>query len=159
MPSISTAKVTLPGDTQILIEREFDAPARLVWKAYTTPELVKRWWGGNHGIVTSAEIDLRPGGSWRYVMTADGGFEVAFHGEYREVDAPGRLVNTEIYEGAPDGVGVVTTTLTEMDGRTLLSQLCDYGTRQVRDAVIDSGMETGMQSSFDELEKVAVSLG
>ena len=158
MPSISTAKVTLPGDTEILIEREFDAPAHLVWKAYTTPELVKRWWGGNHGTVTSASVDLRVGGTWRYVMTAGGGFEVAFHGEFREVSPTGRLVNTEVYEGAPEGEGLITTTLTEVDGRTLLSQHCDYGTKKVRDAVIDSGMETGMQSSFDELDKVAVSL-
>ena len=153
-----SAKVTLPTDTQILIEREFDAPKHLVWKAYTTPELVTRWWAGSRGTVTSAEIDLRVGGSWRYVMTADGGFEVGFHGEYREVSPTDRLVNTEIYEGAPDGMGVITMTLTETDGRTTLTEHCDYGTRAVRDAVIDSGMESGMQESLDELERVAVSL-
>jgi uncharacterized protein YndB with AHSA1/START domain len=153
-----SAKVTLPTDTQILITREFDAPAQLVWQAYTTPELIARWWGGSHGTVTSTEVDLRVGGSWRYVMTANAGFEVGFHGEFREISAPERLVNTEIYEGAPEGMGVVTTTFTEVDGRTTLSQLCDYGDRTVRDAVIDSGMEGGMQESMDELEKVAVSL-
>jgi uncharacterized protein YndB with AHSA1/START domain len=154
----NSATVTLPTDTQILITREFDAPRHLVWKAYTTPELIRRWWAGSHGTVTAAEVDLRVGGSWRYVMAADGGGEVAFHGEFREVSPVERLVNTEIYEGAPDGVGVVTTTLTEVDGRTTLSQLCEYGDRKIRDAVIDSGMEGGMQSSMDELEKVAVSL-
>jgi uncharacterized protein YndB with AHSA1/START domain len=153
-----SAKVTLPTDTQILIEREFDAPRHLVWKAYTTPELIKRWWAGTHGTVTTAEVDLRVGGSWRYVLVTGADFEVAFHGKYREVAEPDRLVNTEVYEGAPDGLGVVTTTLTESGGRTTLSQLCDYGDPKVRDAVIDSGMESGMQSSFDELEKVAVSL-
>jgi uncharacterized protein YndB with AHSA1/START domain len=153
----NSAKVTLPTDTEILIEREFDAPRRLVWQAYTAPELIQRWWGGSHGTVTSVEVDLRPGGSWRYVMTANGGFEVAFHGEFREVVAPERLVNTEIFEGA-DGLGLVTTTLAETGGRTLLTQRCDYGTRAVRDAVIDSGMEGGMQESFDELEKIAVAL-
>jgi uncharacterized protein YndB with AHSA1/START domain len=156
----NSAKVTLPTDTQILITREFDAPKHLVWKAYTTPELIRRWWAGSHGTVTSAEADLRVGGSWRYVLVTSGDepFEVAFHGEYREVEPTDRLVTTEVYEGAPDGTGVITSTLTEVDGRTTLTQLCEYGDRKVRDAVIDSGMEGGMQSSFDELEKVAVSL-
>ena len=154
----NSAKVTLPADTQTLITREFDAPRHLVWKAYTTPDLIARWWGGSHGKVTSAEVDLRVGGSWRYVLAANEGFEVAFHGEYREISEPERLVNTEIYEGAPEGVGVVTTTLTESDGRTTLTQLCEYGSREVRDAVIDSGMESGMQESMDALERVAVSL-
>jgi uncharacterized protein YndB with AHSA1/START domain len=154
----NSAKVTLPTDTQILITREFDAPARLVWQAYTTPELIAHWWGGSHGKVTSAEVDLRVGGTWRYVLTANDGFEVAFHGEFRAISAPHRLVNTEVYEGAPDGMGVITTTFTELDGRTTLSQHCEYGDRAVRDAVIDSGMEGGMQESMDELEKVAVSL-
>jgi uncharacterized protein YndB with AHSA1/START domain len=117
----NSAKVTLPADTQILITREFDAPRHLVWKAYTTPDLIARWWGGEHGKVTSVEVDLRVGGTWRYVLTANEGFEVAFHGEYREISEPERLVNTEIYEGAPEGVGVVTTTLTESDGRTTLT--------------------------------------
>ncbi len=154
----NSAEVTLPSDTEILITREFDAPKHLVWKAYTTPELIKRWWGANHGTVTSAEVDLRVGGSWRYVMTANEGFEVAFHGEYRAMEEPDKLVNTEIFEGAPEGLGVVTTTFTESGGRTTITQRCDYGDRKVRDAVIDSGMESGMQTSFDEMEKVAVSL-
>jgi uncharacterized protein YndB with AHSA1/START domain len=153
-----SAKVTLPTDTQILITRAFDAPKRLVWKAYTTPELVARWWAGERGKVTSAEIDLRVGGSWRCVMVAEEGFEVAFHGEYREISEPDRLVNTEIYEGAPDGVGLITTTFTEADGRTTMTQLCEYGDKTVRDAVIDSGMEGGMQEALDHLEQVAVGL-
>jgi uncharacterized protein YndB with AHSA1/START domain len=154
----NSATVTLPTDTQILITREFDAPKHLVWRAYTTPDLIARWWAGSHGKVTSAEVDLRIGGSWRYVMTANEGFEVAFHGEFREISEPDRLVNTEIYEGAPEGLGVVTTTFTEAGGRTTLTQLCEYGDRTVRDAVIESGMEGGMQESMDALEQVAASL-
>jgi uncharacterized protein YndB with AHSA1/START domain len=156
-----TAKVTLPGDNQILITREFNAPRRLVWTAYTTPELVKRWWAGQRGNVTSAEIDLRVGGRWRYVMQAGGGFEVAFHGEFREIDAPGRLVNTEVFEGLPDPdghAGLVTVTLTETDGRTSLEMLCEYNDQADRDAVIASGMEGGMQESMDQLEIVAAAL-
>src|SRR5438128_11678131 len=108
--SSGTAVVTLPTDTQILITREFAAPRQLVYKAYTTPELIKRWWSGDRGEVTSAEVDLRVGGRWRYVMTANGGFEVAFHGEYREIVPDERLVTTEVYEGAPEGEAVVTHT-------------------------------------------------
>ena len=156
-----TAKVTLPADNQILITREFNAPRRLVWKAYTTPELVKRWWSGQKGTVTSADIDLRVGGRWRYVMVADGGFEVAFRGEFREIVPDERLVNTEIFEGIPDAddhAGLVTITFTEKDGRTFMDMLCEYRDKTDRDAVIDSGMESGMQESLDALEQVAVSL-
>ena len=96
--SSGTATVTLPTDEQILITREFDAPKHLVYKAWTTPELVKRWWRGSRGQMTVAEIDLRVGGAWRYVMVADGGFEVAFHGEYREIVPDERIVTTEVYE-------------------------------------------------------------
>ena len=94
MASSGTATVTLPTDEQILIRREFDAPKRLVYKAYTTPELVKRWWAGRRGEVTWVEIDLRVGGMWRYVAVADGGFEVAFHGEFREIVPNERIVST-----------------------------------------------------------------
>jgi uncharacterized protein YndB with AHSA1/START domain len=156
-----TAKVTLPADNQILITREFNAPKRLVWKAYTTPELIKRWWSGDKGTVTSAEVDLRVGGRWRYVMIASQGFEVAFRGEYREITPDDRLVNTEIFEGIPDAddhAGLVTVTLTEKDGRTYMEMLCEYRDKTDRDAVVDSGMESGMQESMNELEKVAASL-
>jgi uncharacterized protein YndB with AHSA1/START domain len=156
-----TAKVTLPADQQILITREFNAPRHLVWRAYTTPELIKRWWSGEKGTVTSADVDLRVGGQWRYVMEANGGFEVAFRGEFREIDAPERLVNTEVFEGIPDSdahAGLVTVTLTEKDGRTALEMLCEYRDQADRDAVIASGMESGMQESMDALEKVSASL-
>jgi uncharacterized protein YndB with AHSA1/START domain len=156
-----TAKVTLPTGNQILITREFNAPARLVWRAYTTPELIRRWWGGDRGTVTSAEVDLRVGGAWRYVISAGGGFEVAFHGEYREITPAERLVHTEIFEGLPDPdehAGLITTTFAEKDGRTYLEMLCEYRDQADRDAVIGSGMEDGMQASMDALEKVAAGL-
>lgn len=116
-----TAKVTLPSDEEILIEREFDAPKHLVYAAYTTPELVKRWWAGQRGEVTECEIHLRVGGRWRYVMLAHGQFEVAFHGEYREIVPSERIVSTQVYEGAPDAPGLATTTFNEVDGRTTLA--------------------------------------
>jgi uncharacterized protein YndB with AHSA1/START domain len=153
-----TAVVTLPSDTQILITREFAAPKHLVYKAWTTPELIKRWWAGDRGEVTSIDVDLRVGGKWRYVMIAHGGFEVAFHGEYLEIEPNERLVSTEIYEGMPDGQAVDTLTLTEHDGRTTLTVLVQHQSKEHRDAHVDSGMEGGLQEALDHLEQVAVSL-
>jgi uncharacterized protein YndB with AHSA1/START domain len=156
--SSGTATVTLPKDDQILITREFDAPKHLVYKAWTTPELVKRWWSGERGETILAEIDLRVGGRWRYVMIAEGGFEVAFHGEYREVVPNQRLVSTEVYEGFPEGEALNTMTFTEVDGRTTLEILVQHSSKEHRDAHINSGMEGGMQEAFDLLERVAISL-
>ena len=158
-----SAVVTLPSDTQILITREFDAPRHLIFKAYTTPELVKRWWHANRGTCTTTEIDLRVGGKWRWVMVTDGGFEVAFHGEYKEIVPNERLVYTEVYEGAPlaeDGeeAALNTVTLAEKDGRTTVTTLVQTRTKAVRDMMINSGMEGGLQDALDLLEQVAISL-
>jgi uncharacterized protein YndB with AHSA1/START domain len=153
-----TAEVTLPTDEQILIRREFDAPKHLVYEAWTTPELVKRWWNAKRGEVTVAEIDLRVGGAWRYVMVADGGMEVGFHGEFREIVPNERIVSTEVYEGYPDAEAVNTLTLTEEDGRTTLEILVQHANQEDRDGHINSGMEAGMQDAMDLLEEVAISL-
>ena len=158
MVSSGTAVVTLPTDTEILIKREFDAPRHLVYKAYTTPELIKRWRSGDRGEVTIAEVDLRVGGKWRYVMTANAGFEVAFHGEFREIVPNERIVSTEVYEGVPDGEALDTVTFTEIDGRTLLMVVMKLGTKAERDMVINSGMEGGLQEAYNHLEQIAVSL-
>jgi uncharacterized protein YndB with AHSA1/START domain len=155
------ATVALPNDEQILITREFDAPRHLVYKAWTTPELVRRWWSGHRGEMTVAEIDLRVGGRWRYVMVANGGFEVAFHGEYREIVPNQRIVNTEVYElpGAADAEGALNTvTFTEVDGRTTLTLLVQVPTRELRDEILSSGMELGMQEQMELLERLAISL-
>ncbi|HYB29737.1 MAG TPA: SRPBCC family protein [Solirubrobacteraceae bacterium] len=158
MTSSKRATVTLPSDEQILITREFDAPRHLVFKAYTTPELVRRWFHANRGEMTLCEIDLRVGGTWRYVMTAHGGFEVAFHGEYREIVPDERLVSTEVYEGAPDAPALDTVTFAEAGGRTTLSILVQHSSRENRDAHINSGMEDGLQDAMRLLEEVAASL-
>jgi uncharacterized protein YndB with AHSA1/START domain len=158
MVTSGTAKVTLPTDEQILITREFDAPRELVYRAWTTPELVRQWWTANRGEATIIEIDLRVGGAWRYVMIADGGMEVAFHGEYREIVPNERIVSTEVYEGFPDGEALNTLTLTEHDGRTTLAILVQHETKEHRDGHINSGMEDGMQDAMDLLERVAVAL-
>jgi uncharacterized protein YndB with AHSA1/START domain len=161
MPVTSSGKavVTLPADDQILITREFDAPAALVWRALTEPDLVKRWWAGERGEVTSAEIDLRVGGTWRYVMVASsGGFEVGFHGEYQELVEAERIVSTEVFEGMPDASSFNTTTLVEAEGKTTLQTLVVHSSQEHRDGHINSGMEGGMQEAFDRLEAVARSL-
>jgi uncharacterized protein YndB with AHSA1/START domain len=157
------AAVTLPTDEQILIKREFDAPKHLVYEAWTTPELVKRWWHANRGQATIAEIDLRVGGKWRYVMIAEGGLEVGFHGEYREIVPNERIVSTEVYEGAPQGEGpeqgtLNTATFSEADGRTTLTLLVEAPSKEIRDTIIDSGMEDGLQDALQLLEDVANSL-
>jgi uncharacterized protein YndB with AHSA1/START domain len=152
------AVVTLPDDTQVLITREFDAPARLVYRAWTEPELVRRWWSGDRGEMTSAEIDLRVGGTWRFVMTASAGFEVAFHGEYQEIVPAERIVSTEVFEGMPDAGALNTITFSEENGRTELRILVQHSSQENRDAHINSGMEDGMQESLDRMEQVARSL-
>ena len=156
--SSGAARVTLPSDTQILITRDFAAPRHLVYKAWTTPDLVKRWWAGQRGEVTSVEIDLRVGGMWRYVMLAHGKFEVAFHGTYREIVPNERIVTTEVYEmpEAPDGEGVLNiVTFSEKNARTTLTLLVECSSKEERDAIMSSGMEGGMQEGMEE---VAISL-
>ena len=161
MPTTGTAQVTLPTDEQILITREFDAPRHLVFRAFTTPEHVARWWAGRRGKVTSAEIDLRVGGRWRYAMMANEGFEVAFNGEYREIVPDERVVSTEAFEAMPEaGFTVNTAIFTDLgDGeRTRLEILVQCPSKEVRDGIIDSGMEGGMQEGMDLLEEAAQSL-
>ena len=153
-----SAVVTLPADDQIMITREFDAPRHLVYRAWTEPELIRRWWSANRGEVTVAEVDLRVGGTWRYAMVMPNGFEVAFHGEYREIVPNERIVSTEVYEGMPEGEAVNTITFAEDDGRTAVTILVQHGSKEHRDAHIESGMEDGMQDAFDLLEQVAISL-
>ena len=156
----NSATVTLPTDEQILVVREFDAPRELVYRAYTEPELVQRWWPGKRGEMTTAEIDLRVGGAWRYVMIAEGGFEVAFHGEYHEIVPNEKLVNTEIFEGAPEGgAALVTCTFEDIgDGRTRLHMLSSVDSQEIRDTIIATGMEGGAQEGLDLLEQIAIEL-
>ena len=162
MTSSGSAKVTLPADEQILITREFDAPPDLVYKAWTTPELVRKWWAGRRGEMKVVDIDLRVGGTWRYVMLAHGEFEVAFHGEYREIVPSERIVTTEVYEGAPpapEGEDVLNViTFTEVGGRTLLELLVQAPSKEVRDTIVDSGMEGGLQEQMELLDELFQSL-
>jgi uncharacterized protein YndB with AHSA1/START domain len=148
------AKVTLPTDEQILIVREFDAPRELIYRAWTTPGLLSRWWSGPRGAMKSAEIDLRVGGRWRYVMVTDEGAEVAFHGRYREIVPGERLVYTEVFEPRPGAEALTTVTFTEVEGGTTLRVLIQYENRRDRDAH-SAYMGDGLQEALDMLEGIA----
>jgi uncharacterized protein YndB with AHSA1/START domain len=151
-----SAVVTTPGDREIVIVRKFDAPAELVFKAWTTPELVKRWWGFETSQWRVCEIDLRVGGQWRYVTFEPdhGGFEVGFHGEFKEIEAPHRLVSTEVFEGMPDALAMNTITFEEVDGVTTMTTHVLHQLPEHRDGHIASGMEGGMQISMNRMEDV-----
>ena len=153
------AELTLPAENEIRVTREFDAPAHLVYKAYTTPELMRRWWHANRGEVTVVEIDLRVGGRWRSAMVTPDGMSVAFHGEYREIVPNEKLVSTEVYEAegvSEDDATLNTATFTDLgDGRTRLEILIECNSREIRDAIIQSGMEDGLQDALSLLEEVA----
>lgn len=160
-----SATVTLPSDREIVITRQFDAPASLVFKALTTPELVKRWWGFETTEWLVCEIDLRVGGHWRYLTREEGGFEVGFHGEYRAIEEPRRIVSTEVFEGfsdpdpnAGEAASLNTVLLEERDGVTTLTTNVLHSSREHRDGHIASGMEGGMQVSMDRLEDLVAEL-
>jgi uncharacterized protein YndB with AHSA1/START domain len=164
--SSNTLAVTFPSETEILITRTLNAPRHLVYRAWTTPELVRKWWPARRGEMTVAEMDLRVGGRWRYVMLAHGEVEVAFHGTYRDIVPNERIVHTEVMEmegTAPDSEeGSVLNTVTFEDadgGATTVSIRTDAGSREVRDMIAQSGMEDGVREQFEILEELAPALG
>ena len=152
-------KVTTPSDHEIRLTRLFDAPRQLVFEAMTKPEHIRQWWGclGDDYSVPFCEVDLRVGGKWRFVNRHPKG-EAAFHGEYREIVPPSRVVFTEIFEEFPDVVSVVTSELTEEGGKTRLTATVRYPSMQVRDMVIASGMSRGAGISYDRLEDLVARL-
>ena len=153
-----SAVVTLPSDLEIRIERSFDAPAALVFKAWTTPEYVRRWWGDEQAPVVLCDIDLRPGGAWRYVTRAADGTELGWRGTYLEVDAPERLVSTELFEPFPEAEAQNTLTLTERDGVTTMTVIVLHQSKENRDGHVNSGMEGGMQLAMNRIDAVLAEL-
>jgi uncharacterized protein YndB with AHSA1/START domain len=151
--------VLTPSDQEIRMTRLFNAPRDLVFEAMTRPEHVTQWWGrlGEGYSVPVCEIDLRVGGRWRFVNRHPQG-EAAFHGEYREVAPPGRVVFTEIFEAFPDSVSVVTAALTEEGGKTRLTATVRYPSMAIRDMVLGTGMADGASISYDRLEDVVAAL-
>jgi uncharacterized protein YndB with AHSA1/START domain len=155
-----TFQVTTPSDCEIQLTRLFDAPRSLVFEAMTKPEHIKQWWGRlNDGYsVPVCEVDLRVGGKWRFVGRGPEGDIPAFYGEYLEIDRPGRLVYTEIFEPFPDGGSLVTQRLDEEQGKTRLTVTARYDSRETRDMVIGTGMEKGAAISYDRLEDLVQTL-
>jgi len=154
-----TFQVSLPSAREIRMTRLFDAPRALVFEAMSKPEHVKQWWGilDDEHSVAACEIDLRPGGHWRFVGRAPRG-DYAFYGVYREIEPPSRIVFTEIFEPYPDVESVVTGEFTEESGKTRLTVTVVYPSQAVRDMVMDTGMAKGAAISYDHLERVAAAL-
>jgi uncharacterized protein YndB with AHSA1/START domain len=144
--------MSLPSDEEILITRAFAAPARIVFAVLTKPEHIRRWWApASRGKMTQCDVDFRIGGAWRFVMRTNGGLEVGFSGRYLEIEAPTRVVQTEIFDPFPDAPSTVTLTLVEQAGVTTMTSRIRYPSRAIRDQVIATGMEDGMRESYQQL--------
>ncbi|MEX0784432.1 MAG: SRPBCC family protein [Dehalococcoidia bacterium] len=152
MPQIrnNSLSITLPSDLEIAGVREFDAPRELVFEAHSKPEHLRNWWGINS--LSVCEVDFRPGGAWRFVERNEEGEEFGFHGEYREIVPPEKLVYTFEYEGLPGHVSVETLTFEERDGRTILTSLTAFDSKEDRDGMIESGMEEGANIGYNRLD-------
>jgi len=156
-----TFKLTPSGEREIIITRQFDAPRKLVFDSLTRPELVSRWLLGPEGwTVPVCEIDLKVGGSYRYLWRHDTkGTEMGIRGVYREIAPPGRIVHTEKFDEAwYPGEAIITTTLVEHNGRTTLTMTILYDSRETRDNVLKSGMERGVMASYNRLEDILAEL-
>ena len=151
----TTSKLSLPSDREIVGSRIMDAPPELVFKAYTDPDLIPRWWGPRRYATTVDKMDLRPGGVWRFVHRAADGGEYAFNGVYREIVPPKRLVYTFNYEGAPGHEAVETVTFEEAEGgKTRMTDHLLFETREERDGMLNSGMEEGAAETIDRLAEL-----
>jgi uncharacterized protein YndB with AHSA1/START domain len=152
----SAMTLTLPSDLEVLITRRFAAPRELVFEALTKPGHVTRWYGLRNSTLSVCEIDLRPGGSWRYVLCDADGNEYPFKGTYREIVPPELLVRTETFDVKPwdEHVTVVTMTLTEEDGGTLLTSSSLYQTKEARDGHVASGLEHGTAETYERLAEL-----
>ena len=154
MSETARLQITTPSDRELMMTRAFEAPRPMVFEALTTPDLVRRWLHGpDDWTMPVCEIDLRPGGALRYVWRGPDGAEMGMSGEYREVVRPERLVHTELFdEDWTGGETVVTTILTEQDGRTTVTTTILYASKENRDGALQTGMEQGMAASYDRLE-------
>ncbi|MEU7896030.1 SRPBCC family protein [Nonomuraea sp. NPDC049152] len=159
--SSGTLMVTTPTEREIVLTRVFDAPRRLVFDAWTKPELLRRWFGPHGYELVVCEVDLRVGGTWRYVLRRPDGTEMHLHGVYREIVAPERLVRTEANDHCDAEAGresLATIILVERDNKTTLTSTMRYPSRQIRDAVINSGAERGIAESYDRLTELLAAM-
>jgi uncharacterized protein YndB with AHSA1/START domain len=152
--SSSATTFATPSDREVSMTRVFAAPRHAVFEAWTKPEHVSRWWGWRSSTMAVCEIDLRVGGAYRFVTREANGMMVAFRGVYQEIVAPERLAYTEIFEDYPDSVSVTTTVFEESGGKTTMTSTTIYESQDVRDMVIQSGMEAGASESMDRLAEL-----
>ena len=157
MKNTGNLKVTTPSGREIVLTRMFDAPAHLVFDSLTKAELIKRWFGPRGWTLVVCEVDLKVGGTWRFVLRGPDGTDMGMRGVYRQIEGPFRLVHTESFDDYP-GESLVTTDLTERDGKTTMTATTTYPSQEVRDAVIRSGMEHGAAESYDKLAEVLASM-
>ncbi len=157
MKNTGTLQVTTPTEREILFTRVFDAPRNLVFEAMTNPELLKRWFGPRGHSLVVCEVDFRVGGAWRFVLRTPSGREVGMSGVYREIVPPERTVHTESFDDYP-GDCQITTVLSEQAGKTTLTATALYESKEIRDAVIKSGMEDGAAETYDRLAELLPSL-
>ena len=153
MKNTGTLRVTTPTERQIVLTRVFDAPRSLVFDAFTKPELLKRWFGPRGWSLAVCEVDLKVGGTFRFVLRGPDGTEMGMRGVYREIVPPERSVHTESFDDYP-GDSLVTGVLTEDGGKTTMTATILYPSREVRDAVIKSGMEHGAAECYDKLAEM-----
>ncbi|HLZ48787.1 MAG TPA: SRPBCC family protein [Candidatus Limnocylindria bacterium] len=151
-------QVTQLSDTELQITREFDAPRETVFRALTDPTLLPKWWGPRRYKTVVDTMEVRPGGTWRMRNIAADGGEHAFRGEFREVTPPERIVWTFEYEPLPGHISVETLTLTERDGRTLLTVHDVFSSKEDLDGMVNSGMESGARESYERLDDVLAEL-
>ena len=146
--------LTLPSDREILMTRKFDAPREIVWETITDPDLIPRWWGFARDTTEVKKMDVRPGGQWRYITRTSGGEVIDFHGEYREVKRPEKLVYTFLFGDMEPGEGFVEITLVEQGGVTELRDRGYFNSKEERDAVIATGMEIGARETYERLAEL-----
>jgi uncharacterized protein YndB with AHSA1/START domain len=156
MKNTGTLKVTTPTDREIVMTRVFDAPRRLVWEAFTKPELLKRWFGPRGWSMVVCEVDLTVGGGFRFVLRGPDGKDMGMRGVYREIVPPERSVHMESFDDYP-GEAQVTGTFVEQGGKTTLTASVLYPSPEVRDIVLKSGMEHGAAESYDKLAELLAS--
>ena len=156
MMNPGSLKITTPSDREIAMTRVFDAPRRLVYEAYTKPELLKRWLGVHNGwTLAVCEIDLKVGGTYRYVWRHPDGMEMGMRGVYRELIPSERVVATEKFDQPwYEGEAVGTVTFDEQDGKTTLTMTILYASKDIRDAVLQSPMEQGVAAGFNKLAEL-----
>lgn len=154
MRATDTLNVTTPAPREIVMTREFAAPRTLVFEAYTRPELLRRWFGPHGHELVECEVDLRVGGVWRFVVKAPDDSTMTLHGIYREIAAPERIVSMETNEDceAEDGTGTTSTlTFEERDGRTTLTNRLVFVSEEIRDMMIELGMQHGVGQGYERL--------